>query len=404
VEREEELDIELRDPSLYHRRGSIENYRDRWEITQRKLGSLPDLKTQDQRVQDMHARFLNKCVALGTDGFRFDAAKHIETSRGEDKEWAGDYWEDVLHQLRNRENLYLFGEVLQDRGDNLNVYLSYYDVTCHNYGSVLRDAILKRDVRILEGHEERLSGIGRNHCLAYVENHDDYEHDKSRHMKYWERKVANAFLIARAGLVPRVMDRPEDDLWEDPDIVAVNHLRNTVVGTEEHLRFPSKHVAVVERGKNAVVIINVGHETQLDVETGLNNGSYDNRATIPTTLLAKNGRLEGRFAGGAVFVGHKSTDNAGVKTVFRAKYDVGWGHDLYIRGDMMPLSWSKGIKMRWMDGNVWIWETHAYPANTEIAFKVLIDDERWEIIGDQPFKNHEAESGKVMEITPIFPE
>jgi alpha-amylase len=352
----------------------------------------------------MHAQFLNKCVALGIGGFRFDTAKHIETSRGEDKEWAGDFWEDVLHQLSNREMLYLFGEVLQDRCDNLNVYLSYYDVTCHIYGSVLRDVVQKRDVRMLKGHRETLSGIGRNHCLANVENYDDYEHSKSKHLSYWERKIANAFLIARARLTPRLLDRPEDDIWEDPDIAAVNHLCDEVLGAEEYLKFPSQHVAIVERGKNAVVIINVGYETQLDVEMGLANGSYDNRATIPTVLLVKNGRLEGRLPGWAVFLGYRSTDNADVKTVFSAKYDVGWGHDLYIRGDKMPLSWSKGIKMRWTEGNVLILETYAYPTHTGIAFKVLVDDKRWEIIGDQPFKNHEAGSGKIIEIKTNFPE
>ncbi len=403
VDQDQELDLALRDPSLYHFQGSIDNYQDRWQVTQRNLGSLPDLNTQDQRVQDMHVRFLNKCIDLGADGFRFDAAKHIETSRGEDGNWAGDYWEDVLHRLKDRPDLYLFGEVLQGPGDNLNVYLSYYDVTAHDYGGVLRHAIQSRNVTALQGHITELSGIGRNRCLAYVENHDDYEHGKSSGMQPWERKMANAFLIARAGLVPRLLDRPEDDLWEDPDIVAVNRLRSAVVGTEEYLRFPSHRIGIVERGKNAAVIINLGHEAELDVETGLADGSYVNRAASPCTLNVANGRLTGRIPGGAVFVAYPSGEGAET-TVFRATYDVGWGHRLCIRGNTPPLSWSRGIEMRWTEGNVWVWETDSYPADVEIEFKVLIDDNRWEIVDDQPFKNQKAKGGATTEITPVFPQ
>ncbi len=400
---DEELDPELRDPTLYHANGSIDNYQDRWQLTQLKLGSLPDLRTQDQRVQDLQVAFLNKCIDLGADGFRFDAAKHIETSRGEDKEWAGDYWEDVLHRLKNRSKLYLFGEVLQDKGDNLDVYRTYYDVTAHNYGGVLRHAIQSRSAKVLQGHITKLEGINRNDCLAYVENHDDYEHGKSRGMQYWERKMANAFLIARAGLAPRVFDRPDDDIWVDPDLTAVNHFRNAVVGTEEFLRFPSQRLAIVERGNKAAVIINLGHDRDLDVETGLADGTYANRASAPCKLAVAGGRLRGKLPGGAVFVTFSSGDGVAT-TGFRAKYDVGWGHHLFIRGNTAPLTWSKGIKMRWTRGNVWTWETDAFPPGVDIEFKVLINDEKWEIVDGRPFKNHQAKGGTTTDITPVFPE
>jgi len=195
VDRDDELDAELRDPCLYHHNGSIENYKDRRQLTQRMLGSLPDLKTQDQRIQDMHVQFLGRCVSAGADGFRFDAAKHIETNGGNDEQdWRGDYWEDVLGRLPDRDRLWVFGEVLQDVGDNMDVYLSHFDVTAHNYGSVLRDAVRQRSVGPLRAHITELSGIHRDRCLAYVENHDDYEHKASKDLEYWERKVGNAFL------------------------------------------------------------------------------------------------------------------------------------------------------------------------------------------------------------------
>ncbi len=402
VTQEVQLDPALRDGSLYHQEGSIQSYHDRRQVTQRMLGSLPDLKTQDQRVQNMHVQFLNTCIDLGADGFRFDAAKHIETSGGQDAAaWAGDYWEDVLGRLHHAADLYLFGEVLQDQGDNLARYLTYYDITCHNYGGVLRLAVQDRHLSSLQNHTTQLSGIERNRGLAYVENHDDYEHDASKAMTYWERKVANAYLIARAGLVPRVLDRPEDDLWEDPDIVAVNHFHNAVSGTEEYLRVPSQHIAIVERGKKAAVVINVGHDTNLDVPTALLNGTYVNRASTPCTLQATNGRLQGQLPGGAVFVSYENGVNA--PTLVRATYDTGWGHRLTIRGDTPPLSWSKGIDMQWTAGNVWVWQTQSIAANTPIEFKVLIDDTTWEIVDGQATKNHTTTGGATASIAPVFP-
>ncbi len=402
VQQEVQLDPELRDPDLYHHEGSIEHWQDRREVTQRMLGSLPDLKTQDQRVQDMHVQFLNTCIDLGADGFRFDAAKHIETNGGEDTApWAGDYWEDVTGRLKNPTKLYLFGEVLQDKGDNLNRYLSYYDITCHNYGGVLRLAIQDRNLSGLQSRITHLSGIERNRGLAYVENHDDYEHDKSKTMTYWERKLANAYLIARAGLAPRVLDRPEDDLWEDPDLVAVNHFRNAVVGTEEYLRFPSPHIAIVERGTKAVVVINVGYAADLDVQTALADGAYLNRASTPCTLQATNGRLKGQLPGGAVFVAYDNGTNS--QTTIRAAYDVGWGHHLYIRGDAPPLSWSKGIEMQWTAGNIWVWQTHSFHTNAKVEFKVLIDDTKWEMVDGQATKNHTIAAGATMDVVPVFP-
>lgn len=412
VDRDEELDPELRDPTLYHNYGSINNYQDRKILTQGKLGTLPDLKTQDQRIQNMHVRFLNRCIDAGADGIRFDAAKHIETGEGEDKsEWSGDYWEDVLGRLKKRNRLYLFGEVLQDKADNMSVYMSYYDVTAHNYGSAIRSAIRHRNASELKGHIHNLSGIPRNKSLAYVENHDDYEHGKSKDFGYWERKVASVFLIARAGLTPRILDRPEDDIWKDPDIKAINQFHNVKVGTEEYLRFPTDRIAIIERGIqnkpdswNAVAIINLGYEMNLDVQTNLINEEYHNRASNPFSLKVSNGRIRGRLPGGAIFVAYQDSDNGQelVKTVFRAKYDVGWGHQLYIRGDKGPLSWSKGIQMNWTDGNVWIWETNDFPNDSDIEFKVLIDDRTWEIIDNQPLKNHKTKGGDIKEITPIF--
>src|SRR5215510_13501293 len=77
---------------------------------------LADLKTESSRVRDIIKRYLRKLVELGVDGFRFDAAKHIEP----------DFFADVLTEFPDQ---YAFGEVIVDNSaeiPNIEV-LDFYD-------------------------------------------------------------------------------------------------------------------------------------------------------------------------------------------------------------------------------------------------------------------------------------
>ena len=58
-----------------------------------------------------------------------------------------------------------------------------------------------------------------------------------------------------------------------------------------------------------------------------------------------------------------------------AHVDVGWGKQLYIRGEGAGLSWEQGIPMLCENDTEWHWvaETDAGP----ISFKFLIDDKTW---------------------------
>nr|WP_159087443.1 alpha-amylase family protein [Tessaracoccus timonensis] len=55
----------------------IENYSDQQQIQECELSNLADLRTEDPKVQDTIAGYLNDLLSLGVDGFRIDAAKHM---------------------------------------------------------------------------------------------------------------------------------------------------------------------------------------------------------------------------------------------------------------------------------------------------------------------------------------
>ncbi|MBO4818521.1 MAG: hypothetical protein J5528_00125, partial [Firmicutes bacterium] len=57
-------------------------------------GNLPDLNTSNPYVQQRMLDLLKECIDAGIDGFRFDAAKHVETPS--DPDYPSDFWDDTL--------------------------------------------------------------------------------------------------------------------------------------------------------------------------------------------------------------------------------------------------------------------------------------------------------------------
>jgi hypothetical protein len=66
---------------------------------------------------------------------------------------------------------------------------------------------------------------------------------------------------------------------------------------------------------------------------------------------------------------------AGPVTAVIAKLDVGYGNNLYIRGEGGELNWEKGILMENAGSDEWSWSTTS--ATGEITFKFLINDDIW---------------------------
>lgn len=76
-------------------------------------------------------------------------------------------------------------------------------------------------------------------------------------------------------------------------------------------------------------------------------------------------------------------------------YDVGFSNQIFIRGNGNSLSWSKGIPLKNIKPDEWVWETDA--DFTSLEFKVLVNDECYEK-GD----NHLLKSGTTFDYTPLF--
>lgn len=303
------VDQSFKDYSLYHNQGQCSNWGSRYDITQKGIG-MPDLNTQNSTVQNKAITFLNQCVDAGADGFRFDAAKHIETNIGLDsnQSWAGNYWNNVLGNLHNKSNLFIYGEILQDGNvDNIGAYESFMNVTASNFGGAVRNAVTSTN---LSSIGTNLCGVDSNKAVDFVETHDTYEDGSTRNLTNTQRELGWAIVAARASATPLFFDRPTgnignegDALWKDPDVAAVNKFHNAMVGQNEYLRWTNNNTTMlIDRGTYGTVIVNDGGSTYVNSPTNLANGTYANKGSANCTLNVSNGTISGNIPANSVVV------------------------------------------------------------------------------------------------------
>ena len=303
------VDQSFKDSSLYHNQGQCSNWNSRYDITQKGIG-MPDLNTQSSAVQSKAITFLNQCVDAGADGFRFDTAKHIETNIGIDsnQSWAGGYWNNVLGNLHNKSNIFVYGEVLQDGSvDNIGAYQTFMNVTASNFGGSVRNAVTSTN---LSSVGTTLGGVDATKAVDFVETHDTYEDGSSKGLTSAQRELGWAIVAARANATPLFFDRPignlgakGEDTWKDPDVVAVNKFHNAMVGENEYLRWTNNNTTMlIDRGTKGTVIVNAGGSTYVNSPTNLANGTYTNKASVPCTLDVSNGTISGNIPANSVVV------------------------------------------------------------------------------------------------------
>lgn len=90
-----------------------------------------------------------------------------------------------------------------------------------------------------------------------------------------------------------------------------------------------------------------------------------------------------------------TTSPKSATTKVTVKYDVGFNNFLSIRGHGADLHWDRGVKLKNVKADLWVWET-PLPFHA-CEFKVLINDQHYEV-----GNNHIIESGSAFEYTPRF--
>ncbi|NQN91670.1 starch-binding protein [Streptococcus suis] len=306
-----------------HGNTKIENWGSRWDVTQNSLLQLWEWNTQNPEVQQYLLKFLKNAVADGADGFRYDAAKHIELPGEYPNEFGSNFWNVIL----NNGTEFQYGEILQDNISRDADYANLMSITASEYGHSIREILRNRNANAGNLGNYR-AGVDPSKLVLWVESHDTYANGKtdseseSAWMSDEDLKLGWAMITARAKGTPLFFSRPVgggngvrfpeqtkigdagSNLYKDPTIAAVNKFHNAMVGQSEYIRNPNGDttVAMIERGTQGAVIANLSDsEKGLNTETKLANGTYKDQISGKTYTVS-NGRLSGSIARRSVLV------------------------------------------------------------------------------------------------------
>lgn len=306
-----------------HGADRISNWNSREEVTQKSLLGLWELNTQNPEVQQYLLKFLKNAVSDGADGFRYDAAKHIELPGEYPNQYGSNFWNVIL----NNGSEFQYGEVLQDNISRDADYANLMSITASQYGHSIRETLRNRNANAGNLGNYR-AGVDPSKLVLWVESHDTYANgntdseSESAWMSDEDLKLGWAMITARAKGTPLFFSRPVgggngvrfpeqtkigdagSNLYKDPTIVAVNKFHNAMVGQSEYIRNPNgdTSVAMIERGTQGAVIANLSDsEKSLNTETKLANGTYKDQISGKIYTVS-NGRLSGSIARRSVLV------------------------------------------------------------------------------------------------------
>lgn len=321
-------------------------------VVQGHVSKCPDLVTNDTAVQGYIINLLKECIDCGVDGFRFDAAKHIETE--DDGEYASDYWKNITtsassyYTQKTGDDLYIYGEILNNCGADRSYssYTKYINVTDNRTG----DAVLYNVTRgkaSTATNAKYKSGVAASNAVLWAESHDTYEGSSGSSgfsntadvsdenvVKAWaivaSRKDSTALFFARPGTA-LMGNISTDSTYKSTAVSEINKFHNLFVGQSEKLG-SSGDIAYVARGTSGIVLSNCkGTNASVSISgTGLADGKYTDTVSGAEFTVA-NGVLTGSIGNTGVAVVYNGT------TTPKAINSVESGS---FRGDTMALTLS----------------------------------------------------------------
>ncbi len=280
-----------------------ENYWDGWsdydieeDLTQHCTSGLPDLATETQLVQDtIYDYFVELIDECDADGFRFDAAKHIETM--DDTYFPSDFWQDTLIKIRQKypdKECYAYGEILNKCGDGrpFSEYTWMMDVTDSGSYWNIKNAVVNMGggnpipyyQSEAEGCDPNSVNFTKENVIQWNESHDTYIDGGTSSLTVEQRNKIWALTAARQTITGVYFARPDDRTgvdraaiekicanitlgdanltsWTAPEVKAVNQFDN-YFGDAFEYNTVSDNVTLIERGGVGATLVNLGGTTK----------------------------------------------------------------------------------------------------------------------------------------------
>ena len=299
--------------SYWHLENIKADDKDRYNTTHGSIGN-PDLNTGNSYIQNRFKSLLTECINLGVDGFRFDAAKHIELPT--DSRGASDFWPVVINGSKgNRTDLYYYGEILHYPVTDIENYTEYMSVTDHWSGEQVMFAADKNNVsRMADTHYYKDAAADK--AVLWCESHDTYMGNETKSVNNTSIVKGWAIVASRADASALFFARPNsnmgaassDTTWKSKAVAEVNKFKNFFDGTGESVS-AENNCCYNERGTTGVVISRPSGSGAVSLTAKkMEDGTYKDQVS-GGTFTVSNGKITGNVGSTGVAVVYNTSQN-----------------------------------------------------------------------------------------------
>ena len=287
----ETYENEIYTKNLLHNLGRSVNDNDKEALLKGNLGGYPDIQTENSIVQQRVLSLLKEYLDCGIRGFRFDAAKHIETP--DDGSLASNYWPTILDgasqyaATKGYAQPYYYGEILYTvgAGRTYDQYTKYMSVTDNVASADILEGVTNKNLSKL--NPSLKTSLGKT--VLWAESHDTYSNDDSSSTLDEEVSDLNkAYVVemSRRDVSSLYLSRPKGQMGDvgekdflSPSVKAINTFHTYCAGLSEHIT-TSDGYFINERSQYAVAVVNInGSSSKQLTFSNLNDGNYINLIT-----------------------------------------------------------------------------------------------------------------------------
>ena len=223
-----------------------------YDLTRGCTSNLPDLKTEDLRVQSAIYEYLQELVDCGIDGFRIDAAKHIETP-SDSASFRSDFLTNTISKAKTYakntygKELLSYGEILNTcgYGRSYQFYTPFMKVTDSTTYRAVQDNVDGGSAAGALPVNMANDNSTKAQVVLWNESHDTYMDGATKDFSTIKRNKSWAAIAARDGITSMYLARPnslsqklgvasETD-WTAKEVSEVNKFSNIYSGQGEYL-------------------------------------------------------------------------------------------------------------------------------------------------------------------------
>lgn len=393
------------DQDFHACRTTISDYTNRSDVQSCELVGLADLNTGSSYVQSTIAAYLNHLSALGVDGFRIDAAKHIAES-----DLAA-----IKAKLTN-PNVYWAQEVIYGAGEAVqpSEYTPTGDVDEFRAAYDLKRMFTVDKLANLSTWGPSWGYLSSNVARVFVDNWDTERNGSTLNYTYGNTyTLANVFMLAWPFGSPNVYSGYAftDKDAGPPNGGTVNAcysngwncqhawqplanmvgFRNAVAGSAVTNWWSNGNNAIAfGRGSAGYVAINhEGAAITQTFQTSLPAGTYcdvehgdpgaNGACTGPTYTVGSNGTFSASVAAGdsiALYTGASGSVSSQTGASFAVNATTVTGQNIYVAGDIAALGgWDPTRALQLSAATYPIWKLDlALPAGTAFQYKYIRKD------------------------------